>query len=379
MSVWQISEQNTKKSATLALFTNEILKNLANGLKWLLWPLSGLYGMATAARNFLYNRKYLTIYESSIYALSVGNLTVGGTGKTPHIAYLLKKLNNKYQLATLSRGYGRQTRGFVAATAQSTAADIGDEPLQLFQHFGQQVPVLVCEKRAIGLQIIEKIYPKTQLVLLDDAFQHRAVLPSLSLLLTDYGRLFYEDFLLPTGRLREARAGAQRAQAVVVSKCPAHLDEAQQAHIRSLILKYTAAQTPVFFSTFQYGLPQPYFVQQPPWRNDAPCVVVSGIAQPVLFENAAKASFNVQHQMVFGDHHRFDATNLRHISSAAAGRVVLTTEKDFVKLKPLLAANSSNILFYYWPIEVAFLPTQNLNFDEWLFDKLRVVARLPLA
>jgi tetraacyldisaccharide 4'-kinase len=201
-----------------------MLRILSNGLRWGLWPISLLYGIITSLRNYVYRLGFKKIYQSAIYTINVGNLTVGGTGKTPHIEYLVNLLQNRYQLATLSRGYSRKSKGFKQATPHATAADIGDEPLQLYQKFGKSVPVFVCEKRAIGLQTIEEIAAAPQIILLDDAFQHRAITPHLNLLLTDYGRLFYKDYLLPTGLLRESRQEAKRAQAVVVSKCPEELD-----------------------------------------------------------------------------------------------------------------------------------------------------------
>lgn len=340
-------------------------------MKYLLWPLSALYWLVTELRNLLYRFNLLNAYESSIYTIGVGNLTVGGAGKTPHVAYLLQQLGEVYQMATLSRGYGRQTHGFVVATPQATARTIGDEPLQLFRRFGAQVPVVVCEKRAKGLQIIERLFPESALVLLDDAFQHRAVQLHTNILLTDFGRLFYEDFLLPTGRLREARTGARRADAIVVSKCVLGLTEAQKNDIRRQIGQYTKPETPIFFSAIQYGTPQPYFTTQPPLNVAAPCVLVSGIAVPVVFEQAAQQYFNVIHQMAFGDHHDFSPKDLHTILQQAKGGAVLTTEKDFVKIKPLLADNQAlRCCFYYWPIEVVFLPEKKTNFDEWLANRL---------
>lgn len=336
-----------------------------------MWPLSILYWLVTELRNFLYRFNLLNSYKSSIYTVGLGNLTVGGTGKTPHVAYLLQKFGEVYQTATLSRGYGRQTHGFVLATPQATAHTIGDEPLQLFRRFGAQVPVMVCEKRAKGLQIIEELFPETELVLLDDAFQHRAVRLDTHILLTDFGRLFYEDFLLPTGRLREARTGARRADAIVVSKCAQDLTDAQKNDIRRQIWQYAAPNTPVFFSTIQYGAPQPYFTTQPIFNIAAPCVAVSGIADARLFEKAAQQNFNVKDKMAFGDHHDFTPKDLRAILHKAEACTVLTTEKDFVKIKPLLTDNqAAQCGFYYWPIEVAFLPEKQMGFDEWLAGRL---------
>lgn len=349
-----------------------MLGNLSNGLKWLLWPFSAIYQFITWLRNYLYDHHLFKNYASPIFTISVGNLTVGGTGKTPHLEYLLRLLDKKAKLATLSRGYGRQTKGFRVATLLSMASEIGDEPLQFYRKFGQTVPVVVCEKRAEGLQRIEKNYPETQLVLLDDAFQHRAVQARLHILLTDYNRPFYEDFVLPMGRLREWRGGAKRADAVVVSKCPHHLFEREKEQICAKILPYIQSQTPIFFSVIRYGTPQPYFSNQPVWNPALPCLTLSGIAQPLVFQAAAQAQFSVVGNLIYADHHRYKTTDLTVILNKARNRPLLTTEKDWVKLLPLLAEtkqeNSSS--FYYWPIEVTFLPSPNGSFDEWLLAKL---------
>jgi tetraacyldisaccharide 4'-kinase len=332
--------------------------------------LSLIYGLGVWIRNKAYDNAALKTYRSTIFTISVGNLTAGGTGKTPHVLYILNKLSRKYKIATLSRGYGRGTRGFVEATQLSTSRDIGDEPLQIYRQFGHDVVVAVCEKRAVGLQKIESQYPKTQLVLLDDAFQHRAILPTLNIVLTDFGRLFYQDFLLPMGLLREPRSGIRRADAVIVTKCPSNLSQDQQANIRNQMANYVSPHTPVFFSTFSYAAPQPYFPNQPSWNSETPCLLVSGIAQPQLFETAAKQYFKVEEHLIFGDHHDFSASDLRHICQKSAQKIVLTTEKDFVKLQPLLANQLPQNLFYYWPIEVAFLPSETIAFDDWLTQKL---------
>lgn len=349
-----------------------MLRKLSNGLKWLVWPFSAVYQLITWFRNYLYDHHLFKNYVSPIFTINVGNLTVGGTGKTPHIEYLLRLLAGKMELATLSRGYGRQTKGFRAATPLSTAAEIGDEPLQFYQKFGQDVPVVVCEKRAIGLQRIEQKYPKTQLVLLDDAFQHRAVRPHLNILLTDYHRPFYEDFSLPLGRLREGRAGAKRADVVVVSKCPNTLFEREREQIYQEIKPYVQADTPIFFSTIHYATPQPYFSTQPAWTPTLPCLTLSGIAQPLVFQAAAEAQFEVIENLVYADHHCYTTRDLTTILRKAKNRPLLTTEKDWVKLRPLLAKTKQENApcFYFWPIEIAFVPSQSGSFDKWLLGKI---------
>ncbi|WP_332367845.1 tetraacyldisaccharide 4'-kinase [Spirosoma telluris] len=192
--------------------------------KWLLLPLSGLYGLVLDVRNWLYDSYLLKSIRPSVYSIGVGNLTVGGTGKTPMIEFLIKRYaflvtNRLAETATLSRGYGRLTRGFRNANDTDTAETIGDEPLQLYRKFGTHVRVCVGERRADAIQKIQEIHPETKRILLDDAFQHRAVRPHLNILLMDYNRPFYDDYPFPAGRLRERRKGANRADVVVVTKC----------------------------------------------------------------------------------------------------------------------------------------------------------------
>jgi tetraacyldisaccharide 4'-kinase len=345
-----------------------MLRILSNGLRWGLWPISLLYGIITSLRNYVYNTGFKKTYQSAIYTINVGNLTVGGTGKTPHIEYLVNLLRSRYQLATLSRGYGRKSKGFKEADLHATAADIGDEPLQLYQKFGRSVPVFVCEKRAIGLQTIEKIAPAPQIILLDDAFQHRAITPHLNLLLTDYGRLFYKDNLLPTGLLRESRQGAKRAQAVIVSKCPTQLNNEIKHLITKNIRHYTHPTTPVFFSTFAYASPLHYFESLPELEENSTCWLVSGIAQPSTFEQAAKVLFSVAGHSAMGDHHNFTEKEVKEWSRISENYPILTTEKDWVKIKPMLEQMSlHSSRFYYWPIEVKF---DSNDFDAFILNEV---------
>lgn len=345
-----------------------MLRILPSGLRWLTWPFSLLYQFITTVRNAIFDAEFRSIYQSTIYTISIGNLTIGGTGKTPHIEYLLRLLANRYTLATLSRGYGRKSKGFLQAKMSSSAAEIGDEPLQLFKKFGANVPVFVAEKRAEGLKKIEQLSPCPQLVLLDDAYQHRAVKPHLSLLLTDYGRLFYQDYVLPLGLLRESRQGAKRAQGVVVTKCPPTLTPHERGQIEKKIQQYTLANTPIFFSYFEYGTPVPYFDDQPPLSTDATLWLVSGIAQPKLFEEAARNRFKVTGHSAVGDHHDFTKEEVKKWVKLNDNHPILTTEKDWVKLKPLLEElGLAHSCFYYWPIQVAFFDTR---FDNFLLSEV---------
>ena len=225
-------------------------------LRVLLWPFSVLYHGLTALRNRLFDSGWLqSTQPRGVFCLGVGNLSVGGTGKTPLTAWLLAHLRPRYRVATLSRGYGRRTRGFRLANAADTAETLGDEPLQLYRTCGG--PVAVAEDRAAGVAGLLALSPPPQLVLLDDAFQHRRLRPHLQLLLTDFSQPFYRDSLLPAGRLRESRHGAARADAVLVTKCPENLSFLQKETMTRHIRAYAGRQTPVFFTGIRYGPPRP--------------------------------------------------------------------------------------------------------------------------
>jgi tetraacyldisaccharide 4'-kinase len=339
-----------------------MLRNFLGALQRIIEPLSWPYAAVGWVRNELYNKNYYQTYESSVPTINVGNLTVGGTGKTPHIEYLIRLLMVRYQLATLSRGYGRKTTGFIEVNPHSTPGEVGDEPLQLYQKFGEQVRVFVCEKRAEGLQRIQDLYPDLQLILLDDAFQHRAVRPTVNILLSDYNRPFYRDFVLPVGRLREVRAGAQRADAVVVTKCPlTWQDAADRQAIVDAIKRYTRPHTAVFFSTIGYQTPVAYSREMPhpvPMRF----WLASGIARPEPFAQAAQERYDIVGQSVFSDHHPFTKREVEQLLAKSPDVPVLTTEKDWVKLAPLVKAMNAESRFYYWPIRVHL----DQDFDQFI-------------
>ena len=244
-------------------------------------------------RNWLFDNQLKQRVTPAVQTICVGNLTVGGTGKTPMIEFLIERsiaagLTSPYQTVTLSRGYGRQTRGCRVANAADTAATIGDEPLQLFRKYGHRVRVTVGERRADAIRLIETRYPDVELILLDDAFQHRAVQAHVTLLLSDYNRPFYRDFPLPAGRLRETRYGAARADAVVVTKCPADLPVADQQRISHEIRRYARPDGPVFFATLRYN-PPVAFAPAPNHHGPARTVpdrvvLVSGLANRPLVD-----------------------------------------------------------------------------------------------
>lgn len=322
--------------------------------KYLLLPLAGLYNVITRIRNHLYDIGHKKSFQFDTVVISVGNLNVGGSGKTPMIEYLIRLLHPHYKLAMLSRGYGRKTIGFRIATAQDNAGTVGDEPFQIYRKFGKEVVVAVGEERALAIPTILQEHPEVQLILLDDAFQHRAVVPQFSILVTDYSNPFYKDFVLPLGRLREARSGAARADVVVVTKCPGLTDAVEQ-NIKTKVTSIVGTK-PIFFMQQAYRDPEPI-------GNTAiisnTVILVSGIANSSSLEQHVASRFKVIRHFRFADHHRYTPHDLEVITQFAHdqhGVSMITTEKDMVKLieEPLRNLLEANRWFYI-PLQTSFI------------------------
>ncbi|MFD2934298.1 tetraacyldisaccharide 4'-kinase [Spirosoma flavum] len=340
--------------------------------RWLLLPLSGLYGLLMDIRNWLFNSHLLKTFCPSVYTVSVGNLTVGGTGKTPMIELLIKRSQMQVsgkvgETATLSRGYGRHTTGFRIAMATDTASTIGDEPLQLYRKFAPLVRVCVGERRANAIQSLLALHPETNQILLDDAFQHRAVQPHLSILLMDYSRPFYDDYPFPAGRLRERRKGGRRADAIVVTKCPNDLFATEQERITAKIRPYARPETPVFFAGLRYDQPVS-FATRPANSTLHEVVLISGLANANPLEQYVRQTFRLIHHYRFADHHAYGRADLDSIlKTLPPGTALLTTEKDWVKLDELLTPDERTSLpLYYLPIAVQFLPGHEQAFNQFL-------------
>ncbi|WP_338815003.1 tetraacyldisaccharide 4'-kinase [Bernardetia sp. Wsw4-3y2] len=354
-------------------------------MKYLLFPFAVLYDLITQIRNYFYDKKWFESIQPSVFTISVGNLTVGGTGKTPHIEYLIRYFLEKnknaenYKLTTLSRGYGRKTKGFVLANPKTTASEIGDEPMQFYQKFVannklEKVNITVCEKRVLGAQKILELFPQTKTILLDDAFQHRAIKPHFSILLSDYNRPFYEDFLLPMGRIRENRKGAKRANVVLVSKCPLDLTAEKREFIRQKINNYT--KSPVFFTSFDYDKPIDLLnneVLELELKSNTDKKysfgILTGIANYQPFQKYIEKTFGkTEKNKHFPDHYNYTEKDIEFLKKSDT--IWFTTEKDAVKLRPLLESFSqeeqNKISIFYIPIKVVFLD-QN---EEKQFQKL---------
>lgn len=326
----------------------------------LLLPFSFLYGIITDIRNFLYNSGFWKEFTFNIPVINVGNLTVGGTGKTPHVEYLIRLLKDQYVLTTLSRGYGRKTQGFIMADSTDNAQTIGDEPYQFYQKFSNQIGVAVGESRAEAIIKILNQKPNNEIIILDDAFQHRSVKPSLNLLLMDYSRPIHKDYTFPAGRLREKRHGAKRADAVIITKCPVDLPAKKHSDIEKNLQPYLTPDTPVFFTKIVYGKPQNCRSENGN-KSFKRVILVSGIANPQSFEAYATTQFDVVAHVVFNDHHEYIEKDLWSIKNKNYDdeTVILMTEKDMVKFIPFLNhALLNKIELYYLPIAVEFLTQQ---------------------
>ncbi|MEO6758812.1 MAG: tetraacyldisaccharide 4'-kinase [Saprospiraceae bacterium] len=328
-------------------------------IRVLLLPLALLYGLAVGFRNLLYRIGVLRSVRFDLPVISVGNLSVGGAGKSPHIEYLIRWMDQFINVAVLSRGYGRKTYGFRPVTLIDTAEEAGDEPLQFKRKF-PTVPINVGESRALGVPEVVRYSPDTQCILLDDAFQHLAVTPGLNILLTEYSRPFTSDWLLPAGRLREWRLGYRRADVIVVTKCPFHLTEAQRRAMLRQIDPYPRQR--VYFSQYEYG--EPYDLLRPDLRRsfdlDTDVLLVSAIANTdYLLGHLAGEVRSVQ-TMEFEDHHYFEESDLtdlvkRFEQMPSRNKIIITTEKDASRLELHQDFFWKNQLpIFVLPVEVAF-------------------------
>ena len=334
-----------------------------NLFRKILFPFSILYSLISGIRNFLFDKGCFKSYSFPLPVIVVGNLSVGGTGKTPQIEYLIRLLSQHYKIASLSRGYKRKSKGFVLATADATAAILGDEPYQ-FHHKFPSIQVAVDADRKNGIEQLLAQTPSPQIILLDDAFQHRKVKAGFYVLLTAYGDLFVDDFLLPTGNLRESRRGAQRANVIVVTKCPATLSEAEQTRIKQRIQSYSAA--PVYFSTIVFDdcvHSNTTSVAVTTVQQSA-CLLLAGIAKPASFFNYLKNSESIC--LTYPDHHHFTDTDIKEIKQKAGDKLIVTTEKDYVRLKDSVLQDQ----LYYLPIRTSFMVDSN-EFDSAVLDYLK--------
>ena len=315
-------------------------------LSFLLFPFALLYGAIVRLRHWCYNTGIFKEHTSAVPTICVGNVAVGGTGKSPMVEYLVRQLHPKCRVAVLSRGYKRKTKGFVLADAQATVADLGDEPFQFWRKFHKDIILAVCGDRVEGLRQLLQLPPPPTVVILDDAFQHRPIKATKNIVLTAYGQLFTDDWLLPVGRLRDVVSRVQQADIVVVTKCPPDLSAAERERIVAQLQKKTHPQTPIAFATIAYSeqvysvageSPLEVFIQQP-------FTLVTGIANPQpLLDFLKRKGADFQH-IAFPDHHHFTDKELQQLQ----GLRVLTTEKDYVRFEQSWEG------LHYLPIEMQF-------------------------
>jgi tetraacyldisaccharide 4'-kinase len=351
---------------------------MLNLLRLLLYPFALLYGAIIWLRNRLYDSGFISSVAFSVPVISVGNLSVGGTGKTPHVEYLVRLLQYRFKVATMSRGYKRRTRGFLIAGAETNALQIGDEPMQYYRKFPELV-VSVAEERMTGIPYLLQQQPEVDVILLDDAYQHRSVRAGMNILITDYNRPFYNDHILPYGRLRESRSAYRRADIVIVSKCPPQLTAGKAENIKRAI--HPLSHQEVFFSCVRYGDAYDFFSGAPVSLEGMQVLLICGIASPgALIDEVEKRAAGV-HVLSWNDHHYFSDRDLEDICETFEGwkvgnKLVLTTEKDAARLylqKDTLFRQQIPVAVL--PIEVELLFGQGPLFDR----KLEVFTEQTIA
>ena len=324
----------------------------------ILLPLAWIYGLIVAIRNLLFDTGVLKQNSFDMPVIGIGNITVGGTGKTPHTEYLIKLLSRDYQVAVLSRGYKRKSSGFVLADKLSAMQEIGDEPYQM-KHKFPDIHMAVDANRRNGIQrlMADDIVPPADVILMDDSFQHRYVQPGINILLVDYNRLITRDYLLPAGRLRESAGGKERADIVIITKCPADITPVERNGIeRELSLRY---HQKIFFTTLSYPILMPQF-------KDAP-LLVTGIASPQQMEEDLQRFYQGLELMAFPDHHQYSEQDIEKIKRRAAGRHIITTEKDSARL--------GDLPYTVIPIEVEFIGNEEEKFNKIILDYVRKNSR----
>lgn len=357
------------------------MKSKRRKLAFILFPFSFLYGIIVSFRNFLFNKGILKSTQFPFPVVSVGNITVGGTGKTPHTEYIISILKEKWNIATLSRGYKRKTNKFQFVSTTSTVAEVGDEPRQMKQKF-PNIIVAVDNDRVNGIKEIKSKHPKIDIVILDDAFQHRKVKAGLNILLTDFNRPMFSDSLLPIGDLRENIKSMKRADIVIITKTPENYKPIEQRlflqnyqileHQFAFFTKYEYKEIVNIFSKKKYSLST---------LSNKPIIAVTGIASAEPFINKISEFSNKIQHFEFPDHHNFSTSDFKKIETAVQKIAdekpyLITTEKDATRIKEM--TNLSNLLkenFFFIPVEVAFFNSKDETFFVNLLQKFALQDR----
>ena len=350
-------------------FNNIFLKSF----RVLLLPFAILYGWIVSLRNWLYNKQYLKSVEFNVPMICVGNLSLGGTGKSPMVEHLLALLSDEYKLATLSRGYKRKTKGYALANETTTALEIGDEPMQ-FHIKHPNVAVAVGERRIEAIPQLIQDVPNLQAIILDDAFQHREIVAGFNIILTDYNNLYCDDIFFPTGDLRDERKSAKRADIIVVTKCPSNLTEGERDEIIDKL--YPAQHQSVFFTCIAYETPYHIYNPSEQWvltmRDEV--LLVCGIANPLPLKEYLHENTDTYYQISYSDHHIFSIEDLNEIKDkfdqiTSKSKLILTTEKDAVRLVKY-TEELHDIPLYVLPIKPHFLFDAENVFNKLVMDYL---------
>jgi len=347
----------------------------------LLLPFALLYGLIIIIRNWLFDKNYLRSADFNFPLICVGNLAVGGTGKSPMVEYLVDLLQQDFAVATLSRGYKRKTKGYGLANENTTALEIGDEPMQFHLKF-PDVTVAVGEARIEAIPQLLHDRPDTEVIILDDAFQHRSVKPGLNILLTEYNDIYNNDFFLPTGDLRDARSSAKRAHIIIVTKCPPFMGEVEKKAIIADISPLPHQK--IFFTAIEYG--RPYHIITEKQRDITPndeILMVCGIANPKQLKQYLAEHADTYYQQDYSDHHIFTIDDLKDITRkfddiTSEHKFMLTTEKDAVRLVKFKEQLSTLPLFVL-PIRHNFLFEEGKAFDETVVHFIKHFQLAPAS
>lgn len=351
-------------------------------LRFLLLPVSMIYTLVVVVRNFLFDVGVLTSQSYQLPLIGVGNLSMGGTGKSPHVDYLMNLLSSKFKLASLSRGYGRSSSGYHEVLLTNTFTEVGDEPLMLKKKH-PLVTIAVDGNRRRGIKSLLNQKPEIDCILLDDSFQHRAIQPGLNILLTDYSKLYIDDLVLPTGSLREPKFGANRADLVIVTKCPRIFSPIDARGIRKK-LRVKPYQA-VFFSYFKYMDLKPVYHNNHEVEKLGPkmeVVLLTGIAKSsnLLYYVKDKVKHIVHHK--YGDHHTFGLTDIQKLIQEFEGlkgdnKIILTTEKDAMRLHmPGIVELLGDFPVYYIPVSVEFHGKDKEDFEEQIMNYVRRYSKI---
>lgn len=336
------------------------------------FPIALVWDFITSIRNLFFDTNIFTSQKFDIPIIGVGNLVMGGTGKTPHIEYLIRTFAPHYLPAVMSRGYKRKTQGYIFASTQSTVKQIGDEPLQ-YKIKHPYIPVAVSESRVLGIPQLLMDAPNTDIILLDDIFQHRAIEPHKMILLTDYNSPYSKDMLFPSGNLREAKRGSKRADTIIVTKCPQNLSK-EKANKIAKQLNVKQHQT-LYFSSFEYGEPYNFFNPNDRFHNqDAEIVIATGIAKPEYLKAYINSKYKKAFMIDFGDHHLFTERDIYDIQKlynnlGDATKTIFITEKDAVKFLPFSKLiHSLGLPVYVQPIQVKILFNEQEKLNQELLN-----------